>query len=156
MALRTFSASTLPFIALDAGIVITMSCIQPAVVYCPDDRYTGIFQIIKEQFIIEKITVDIMDMDNVRVQCFHLTNEPPGGQIGRQSVPVSQSRPEPMQCHTQLGSDRHKFGLAGSDSIPTTAICDIAVPAVSHRQFTNLLHNTPRRRISSDHRINLQ
>ena len=100
MALRTFSASTLPFIALDAGIVIAMPCIQPAVVYCPDDRYTGIFQIIKEQFIIEKITVDVMDMDNVRIQCFHLTDEPPGCQIGRQSVPVSQSCPQAVQCNT--------------------------------------------------------
>lgn len=53
-----------------------MSRIEPAVVYRPDDRLAISGQELKQNLVVQEIAMDIMDVDNVRIQLLYLPDEP--------------------------------------------------------------------------------
>lgn len=53
-----------------------MSRVEPAVVYRPDDRLAVSRQELEQYLIVQEIAVDVMDVDDVRIQLLYLSDEP--------------------------------------------------------------------------------
>ena len=144
-----------PPITACIGIVITMTSIQPTVMYRPNYRDITFCQIVKQDSVVQEIPMYIMYMYNIWIYSLYFANERTCYHTGCQTMPIRHSRYQSMPGHIKPVPYRHQFGRTWLYAIPAIAISDIALPAISHRQLSNLLHNTPCRRISTNYRIYL-
>ena len=90
----------------------------------------------------QEIPMYIMYMYNIWFYSLYFSNERTCYHTGRQTMPIRHSRNQAMPGHIKPVPYRHQFGRARLYAIPAIAISDIALPAISHRQLSNLLHNT--------------
>ena len=78
-----------------------MSCVKPAVVDCPDHRFTGSAKIIEQNLVDQKVTVNVVDVDDVRINLLNLLDESLGRSVGSKPVPVKQPCPQSVHSHTE-------------------------------------------------------
>ena len=119
-----------------------MTSIQPAIMYRPNYMDITFSQIVKQDAVVQEIPMYIMYMYNVRLYPFYLTDKGTCYHTGRQTLPIRHSRYQSMPGHIKPVPYRHQFGRTWLYAIPAIAISDVALPAISHRQLSNLLHNT--------------
>ena len=98
----------------------------------------------------------IMEVYNVRLQVLHPFHEFAGSLFRCQSVAVEEARHQSVPCHIRLPSHGDGLRLARHHPVASAAVGDITLPAVRHRQFSNLLHNAAGGGVSSQHGIDLQ
>ena len=73
---RAFFATVLPFFAFDKGKMRTVRCKSPAIVKRPIKFRPFFLKILEEHFQMAIMAVDIMQMDNVRLNLFQLCDHP--------------------------------------------------------------------------------
>ena len=133
-----------------------MPRIKPAVVDGPNDLYIAVAQVIKENLVIQEITVDIVNMHNVGADFINPLYELLRG-LGRgQSVPVEQSGLNRMPGNAEAVTHRHRDRRGMHEPVSAPAIGHIALPAIRHGQFADFFHYSPGGGVCPHHGIYLE
>ena len=65
------TATGFPTVAASSTVVVAMPSVQPTVVYGPDDRFSSHAEIVKQYLVIQEISMDVVDVDDVRIDFFN-------------------------------------------------------------------------------------
>ena len=87
-----------------------MTRIKPAVVDSPDNGFPGFCKVSAKFRIVEEITVDVVDVDDIRIDFLNAPDEPPGGPAGDQPVGVEQAGGQPVEKKVKTVPHRNKGG----------------------------------------------
>ena len=156
MLLWAMVAAGLPAGASGKVVMIAMPCIQPAVMDCPDDLYIAVAQVIKENFVIQEIAVDIVNMHNVGADFINPLYELLRSLGRSQSVPVKQPCLYSMPGNAETVSHRHRDRRGMHEPVSAPAIGHIALPAIRHSQFADFFHYPPGGGVCPHHGIYLE
>ena len=144
--------------------MIAVSRIKPAVVNSPDDRFSALREVIKEDFVVEEIAVDVVDMDDVRVYFLDGFNEALGRKARAKSVSVQKSGFKSVKNDVQFSSDGDRqvvcacsldYRSVVSLSVPSATVCNIAIPSVRGGHLTDFSHNASGGGVRPDYRVDL-
>ena len=133
-----------------------MTRVEPAVVDRPHDGLSHLGQGPGQYLVIEEITVDIVDVNHVRIQFPEAGHKAPGRQAGGQAVSVKKTRGHPVQQQIHLVSHGNKAGRVRRHAVPGSAVGHIALPARRLGQFSQGAHDFTGRGVLLYHRIDLQ
>jgi hypothetical protein len=63
----------------------------PAVVQSPNDRYSGNFQIFEQNLIIDEVTMNVVQVDDIGLQVFYILDKLSCCYLGRKSMPIEKT-----------------------------------------------------------------
>ena len=118
----------------------TMAGESPTVVECPYHRNIDGGKIAEQDRVIQVEPVDVMQMDQIRLNLFNLPDQFLCRSTGSQSMAIEQERLCPMETMVEEIANLHDMRLAGVGIAP---IGDITLPPLRHGLQANLFGNTP-------------
>ena len=140
-----------------------MTRVKPAIVHGPDHRLAALCQIAEKYLVVKEIAVDVVYVDDIRVQALDCLYKALGSKPRTEPVSVEQTGFQTVQCHAQATADRQKLRslqrrsrLRSRHTVPPPAISHPALPAAGYGQFTYLQHYLPGGSIPAYYRIDLQ
>ena len=140
-----------------------MPRVKPAIMHGPDHRLAALCQIAEKYLVVKEIAVDVVYVDDIRVQALDCLYKALGSKPRTEPVSVEQTGFQTVQCHAQATADRQKLRslqrrsrLRSRHTVPPPAISHPALPAAGCNQLSNLLHYLPGGSVPADYRIDLQ
>lgn len=116
---------------------------QPAVVNCPYYRFSTFGQILEEYLKIEEVTVNVMDVDYVRIYLFDLADKKLCRAPGSKAMTVEKSCCNKMQEYIQFVTYRYDNRRTRLNPIPSPAVGHKAFPSTRYGEITYFLHYPP-------------
>lgn len=132
---RAGIALCLPFFATYIIKKSTMTRKGPTVMKCPDHLFFALLNIFKEYFNIDKVTVDIVQVNNVWINGVQFFDKRFGGTGRTKTVKVKKPGFHNVEIDIFRCPDFNQFRLAGPIS-PT--VSDVALVAFFNQQMTNV------------------
>ena len=108
---------------------------RPAIVLCPHDRCIQCVEVFEQNPIIEPMVMDIVQMDNIRLDALQLSNELSRGHARCQTVIVEEEVFGIMLVHLCLVANAYRFRLAW---IGVPSIGNVCVPTLCCRHLVDL------------------
>ena len=140
-----------------------MPRVKPAIMHGPDHRLAALCQIAEKYLVVKEIAVDVVYVDDIRVQTLDCLYKALCSNPRTEPVSVEQTGFQTVQCHAQATADRQKLRslqrrsrLRSRHTVPPPAISHPALPAAGCNQLSNLLHYLPGGSVPADYRIDLQ
>lgn len=112
-----------------------MSCERPTVVERPYYGFPTLGQVLKQQWVVEIIAMNVVQMDNVRIHLLNMVYQFLCRSNRHESVIVENARCYPMDIFVCHVANVVEVGFA---LIVPSSVCDMALPAIFNDQSTDI------------------